>query len=334
MLRREVESHACPSKPADCMFAFCGCTTKVYRHDLPAHYQTEIVEHLKLAAQALASLQVSQKTLADRVQVLEKENSTLKVKLLAFESTPHPTTIPASPSIAVTPSKLIQEDDIAVEKARARQKSMSPSDETPSQAPGYAIETGVQMVMQLPSELQPKYSKLMRKPPLIVENLLMDGRVDMLRSMQDMLEPQHLDILAIQYAQHAMRLKGEKNYESVLRDLWGVPSSGGSVKYSTGESGRANRRSGSLSRSGSHPAGLVATASTPQPPPMPLPAEWKLTGDSVADELTRTQHAYPNTPDATLATDILSLCQDSSKAAYACLSVRSDRSFSFKGIII
>lgn len=274
---------------------------------MQTHNETNLVAHLELTVKTLLGLQASQNKLSDRVALLEKENSALKVRLMAAEGG----LAPAAPAVVGVAGSTIQTSkpgdisDIALEKEKARAKAALT--DTP-QTVGYAIETGVQMIMQLPSELQPKYSKLMRKPPLIVENLLMDGRVDLLRAIQDLLESQHLDILALEYAQHAMRIRGDKLYDAALKDAW----QGGKFDPSS----RAGRRSGSLSRSGSI---SVAMAPSQQ---QPASMEWKLTGDPTADEKTRSLHVYPSTPDSQLATDILSLCQDSSKAAYACLSVR------------
>jgi len=51
-----------------------------------------------------------------------------------------------------------------------------------------SVETGIKILMQLSQECQQKYSKLVSRPLLIVENLLMDEKIEGASKILDFIE--------------------------------------------------------------------------------------------------------------------------------------------------
>jgi len=103
-----------------------------------------------------------------------------------------------------------------------------------------------------------------------------------------------------------MRVANPKNYEAQFKEFLGS-------NFSSGPSSLG--RNSSLPRMIPPPPSLLTSTTTTVTPAPTM--DWHLTGDPETDKLMRGKHSYPNTPRADLATSILMLCKDQSKAAYS-----------------
>jgi hypothetical protein len=150
------------------------------------------------------------------------------------------------------------------------------------------------MLMQLPPKEQPKYSRLISRPYLIAENLMMDARVEELGNLVECMDSMRSDPLLSNYAMSAMHFENQ-NFEQAIGNAEVTWDPSSSV--------------------------AAATNPTPNTTTQAPHLDWHLTGDTALDEQVRSQHYFPSAPDSALAIKLLALCRDQSKAAYAALTI-------------
>lgn len=146
----------------------------------------------------------------------------------------------------------------------------------------------LQLLQEVSETMKPHFLKLLRKPELIVESLLMNARVDLLKKfLEDFPEYRH-DQLILRYARKALGLVDQREQ---------------------GEDARA--ASFDVPRSAMDSEGLGGP--------------WCLTG-SVTDQVIRSHHHFEDAPSSHLAERILELCSDGPENAAACFHICNDLS--------
>ena len=134
----------------------------------------------------------------------------------------------------------------------------------------------LQLLQEVSEIMRPHFLKLLRKPELIVESLLMNARVDLLKKfLEDFPEYRH-DELILRYVRKALALP------PALNDVSDVDDDG--------------------------------TRSLPEARPSQesegLGGPWCLSGTSGNDQTIRSRHRFEDAPSSRLAERILELCAD------------------------
>lgn len=267
-----------------------GCNAAAIS-DIKEHIESDLASHMMFALAALNQQSIRIKSLESKVEELQgkngirSENEGLTPKPDSYEDTPTPApqpTPPASPAPAP-----ISEIDIIKRQIRERTSSGSstPSDSLDPKAslkgskgdfdlpPSTALEIGLKLVSALPSEAQPLYSKLVNKPQLMIESLIMNERFDCLKPLFEFMPGVFKEDVFFEYARKALALVSV-NYEAQLRV--GLEPIRGPVQTSS--------------------SSADATL---------------LTGDPSYDEELRKRHAFPGQkPNVELALQLLTFCDE------------------------
>eukprot|EP00445_Apocalathium_hangoei_P090348 CAMPEP_0204210826 /NCGR_PEP_ID=MMETSP0361-20130328/74214_1 /ASSEMBLY_ACC=CAM_ASM_000343 /TAXON_ID=268821 /ORGANISM="Scrippsiella Hangoei, Strain SHTV-5" /LENGTH=170 /DNA_ID=CAMNT_0051175019 /DNA_START=90 /DNA_END=598 /DNA_ORIENTATION=- len=143
--------------------------------------------------------------------------------------------------------------------------------------------------------MQPRFLRVLRKPILIVESLLMNARVDLLAPfLADFPEYRH-DALILRYARKALALAP-------------APANVGAPSEERKEEGWPVS---ATDADGSRAAG----------PECGLGGRWCLSGSSGEDERMRQQHVFESAPNIALAEQIIQLCSDGPENAASCFDI-------------
>eukprot|EP00029_Vermamoeba_vermiformis_P001872 TRINITY_DN1209_c0_g1_i2.p1 TRINITY_DN1209_c0_g1~~TRINITY_DN1209_c0_g1_i2.p1 ORF type:complete len:998 (-),score=312.73 TRINITY_DN1209_c0_g1_i2:110-3103(-) len=224
LLKKEMRVHCCPHVPIVCPFSELGCSNELLPSEMTEHVSTAVTDHLALARDTIAKINRTLELCLTRIDALEKENVTLKQRVTELETTRVNT---PSANTQISESKLDAKlgnaptvDEITLEKEKIRQ-SKSPEVElaknntnhsvnkTPVIEEDESIETGIKILMHLPSEMQTKYSKLIGRPLAIVENLLIDEKIEYAGKLIELLgHPKSEDLLHL-YIKKALTVDSE-----------------------------------------------------------------------------------------------------------------------------
>ena len=273
----------------------CNATAIV---DIKAHIDDNLGSHLMFALAALH--RQGQEIKALREELAEyKAKDGISITKDGETPTPKPDTAPTSPT-SPTPTTPLPDaenaprrtatppsDDIDAIKRQIRERSASSMDDLDGSSkgsgkggksdldlpPSTALEIGLKMVSALPSEAQPLYSKLVNKPQLMLESLVMNQRFDCLRSLFEFIPGVFREEMFFDYARKALDFVSV-NYEAQIRV-------------------------------GLEPIrGPVQSSSASNEPIM-------LTGDSSYDEEVRKRHSFPEPkPNVDLALQLLTFCDE------------------------
>eukprot|EP00930_Biecheleria_cincta_P026103 TRINITY_DN18459_c0_g2_i1.p1 TRINITY_DN18459_c0_g2~~TRINITY_DN18459_c0_g2_i1.p1 ORF type:complete len:2313 (-),score=520.95 TRINITY_DN18459_c0_g2_i1:320-6796(-) len=162
------------------------------------------------------------------------------------------------------------------------------------------LHASLQLLGSVSETMLPHFLKLIRKPELIMESLLMNARVDLLKKfLTDF--PEYLrDELILRYARKALALEpstsGEADEEADEGD-----DDPGSQKAAQAEKPGEEEGSG-------------------------LGGPWCLTGNRAKDKDIRAQHHFEEAPSIGLTERILELCSDSPANAAACFQICNELS--------
>ncbi|CAE8675054.1 unnamed protein product, partial [Polarella glacialis] len=161
------------------------------------------------------------------------------------------------------------------------------------------LHASLQLLGEVSETMRPHFLKLLRKPALIVESLLMNARVDLLKKfLTDFPEYRH-DELILRYARKALALQpGDDTRDNLL----GSHYEGEGDEEGSDAAAVAKRKSGAEEGWG-------------------LGGPWCLTGSSSQDQKIRGRHRFEEAPSIGLAERILELCSDSSVNAAACFNI-------------
>jgi len=237
LLRKILKSHQCPLLPIECPFNICGCTEKLLPDKMKEHVAVCVSQHLTLTNLTISKLIAAKENIESRLTLLENENKILKQKIQQFEETlqsgdmkspsqlqlqsPSPSPSPSLPLIVPTnkaqvASSLDTEDDIEREKRISKGLLSNATFFTKSQTTktiSEDIEVGIKVMMQLPAELQQRYAKIINKPFLIVENLILEERIDLLGKVFAFMNELKNDDILIYYAKKALSFDKNKLIE-------------------------------------------------------------------------------------------------------------------------
>jgi zinc finger FYVE domain-containing protein 26 len=215
--------------PIACPFSELGCTNELLPSEITEHVSAAVTDHLTLARDTIAKMNRTLDLCLTRIDALEKENVTLKQRVGELEVTRvnmPAISAPVPESITKLASAPKVVDEIAVEKEKIRQSkspelelaknnnnqsgAMTPVNKTPVVVEDdESIETGIKILMHLPSEMQTKYSKLIGRPLSIVENLLMDEKIEHAGKLIELLgHPKSEDLLHL-YIKKALTVDSE-----------------------------------------------------------------------------------------------------------------------------
>jgi len=147
----------------------------------------------------------------------------------------------------------------------------------------------LQLLQEVSETMKPHFLKLLRKPELIVESLLMNARVDLLKKfLEDFPEYRH-DELILRYARKAL----------------GLPPAFSNVSEEEAVS--------------TFHSDVTRSAQTFDSEGLGGP--WCLTGSVSKDQIIRSCHRFEDAPSSHLAERILELCSDGPENAAACFHI-------------
>ena len=167
-----------------------------------------------------------------------------------------------------------QKAEALAEAAAAKDSRNADSEYTPSTS----LEIGLKLVSALPPDAQPLYSKLVSKPQLMLESLIMGQRFDCLQALFEFMPSVFRDELFFDYTNKALNLV-ITNYDAQIKV--GLETIRGPFQSPSNRSGD----------------GTI------------------LTGDAKYDDELRSKHRFGDTPNSELAVKLLSFC-DEIKAGY------------------
>jgi hypothetical protein len=136
--------------------------------------------------------------------------------------------------------------------------------------PSTSLEIGLKLVSALPPESQPQYSKLVNKPQLMIESMVMNQRFDCLQALYDFMPTVFREELFFTYARKALSLPST-NYDAQMKV--GLETIRGPVQVYEQTT-------------------LI------------------LTGDVAYDEELRKKHRFPDPPNTDLALRLLAFCDE------------------------
>jgi hypothetical protein len=159
------------------------------------------------------------------------------------------------------------------------------------------LHASLQLLGTVSDTMQPHFLQLLRKPVLIVESLLMNARVDLLKPfLSDFPEYRH-DKLILRYARKALALS---------------PTPSGSAPDETSL--------GSLEAADGEDAPVVSCERRG------LGGAWCLTGFPSEDSKIRDEHVFQAAPSIGLAEEILEICSDLPENASSCFGICNELS--------
>lgn len=310
--RKEMKDHtnSCTSKNL-CPLASFGCNTDPKEiFDLESHISENMASHLLHAVLMIRKQQ-------DTITSLEEEISQLKTsrektKTISTETPTHhmpimaeviPSTIPtttesstrsSSPPSSTAPIQKVNFDFPKKEPKNPLKESKGVDKYEEDQlALSTSLEIGLKLVSALPADAQASYSKLVNKPQLMIETLIMNSRFDCLDLLYDFMPGVFRDDLFFSYAKKSLNFSSV-NYESQIR------------------------------------VGLEPIRG-PIQAPSSAQDTYMLTGDSNYDNEMRAKHRFPGIegkPNCELSLRLLSYC-DELKTAYWTVQLRE----SFEGYV-
>lgn len=208
-----------------------GCNATAIS-DIREHIADDLASHMIFALSAIA-----QQSLV--IKRLQSEVEELKGRPVPREEegvTPKPEDVVAGPTpgFEVQPAPLpAPNNDIDAIKRQIRERTSSGSSiqsefDSPKGSlkgslkgdfdlpPSTALDIGLKLVSVLPAEAQPTYSKLVNKPQLMIESLVMNERFDCLRPLFEFMPGVFREDVFFNYAKKALDLVSV-NYEAQIR---------------------------------------------------------------------------------------------------------------------
>ncbi|CAE7835795.1 unnamed protein product, partial [Symbiodinium necroappetens] len=163
----------------------------------------------------------------------------------------------------------------------------------------------LQLLGEVSETMRPHFLKLLRKPELIVESLLMNARVDLLKKfLEDFPEYRH-DELILRYARKALALQSSQT-PVLTEDAVEEDENDAETRLEAAAS--PGHRAHQAEDEG-------------------LGGPWCLTGSSRKDLEIRRRHHFEEAPNSGLTERILELCSDSPDNAAACFHICDELSF-------
>jgi len=158
----------------------------------------------------------------------------------------------------------------------------------------------LQLLGEVSETMRPHFLKLLRKPELIVESLLMNARVDLLKKfLEDFPEYRH-DELILRYARKALALQPSSQTPVLTEDTVEEEENDAETRLEAPAS--PGHRAHQAEDEG-------------------LGGPWCLTGSPRKDLEIRSRHHFEEAPNSGLTERILELCSDSPDNAAACFHI-------------
>jgi hypothetical protein len=216
-------------------------------------------------------------TVKDEIQQIKEEN-----RLRRLDSSEGASNQVGTPRSALSPDPLKPSSgDLKTKLTEAE------SAEALAMSTSTSLEIGLKLVSALPADAQRLYSRLVSKPQLMLESLLLARRFDCLQALYDFMPSVFAkEELFFRYARKALSYSST-NYESQIKV--GLETIRGPIQVAS---------------SGPDADGNLEDASN-----------FVLTGDEDYDNALRRKHEYPDVPNSDLAIQILSFCPEI-KVAY------------------